>query len=140
MPLRTPYVLATTVLALAVSGCTVSVSTGGSDRPSSPTPTEESPGPAAVAKHVELRRTPGQLPVTLGATVRSLRDYWDDQMPAIYGRPFQELRGGVQAKSEASAAWSCVGQRVSYADIKGNAFYCGGPQDDYIAYDASSLM
>ena len=93
-----------------------------------------------IAGTVDLRRTPGQLPATLDATVRSLREYWSEQLPAVYDQPFRELAGGVQAKTEASGAWSCGGQRVTYADVQGNAFYCGGPQDDYIAFDAASLL
>jgi predicted metalloprotease len=74
------------------------------------------------------------------ATTRSLRKYWTDEMPRIYGQRFRELRGGIQAKTESSRAWSCGGQRVTYDEMKGNAFYCGGPRDDYIAYDAGFLL
>ena len=33
-----------------------------------------------------------------------------------------------------------TGERLTYDDIRGNAFYCGGEDDDYIAYDAAYLM
>ena len=61
-------------------------------------------------------------------------------MPAAYGREFTDLRGGFQPKTPASPPWSCGGRQVTYEDIKGNAFYCGGPQDDYIAWDAAMLF
>jgi hypothetical protein len=32
------------------------------------------------------------------------------------------------------------GERVTYDDIRGNAFYCGGKNDDYIASDAAFLL
>jgi predicted metalloprotease len=132
------------VLAVMASGCTVSVSTDRSGRsdsaPPSPSTTQESPGTAPTVGHVELRSTPGELPATLAATTRSLREYWSEQLPAVYGRRFQELRGGFQATTESSEPWRCGGQRLTYTDVRGNAFYCGGPQDDYIAYDDASLL
>lgn len=147
MPRHTRLLLAAALM-VAVSGCSGSVSTEVGDRSDEPaaTPsdsasaTQGSPGAAGAVNQVELRRTPGQLPATVEATTRSLRAYWTDVMPRVYDRQFRELRGGIQAKTESSRAWSCGGQRVTYDDMKGNAFYCGGPRDDYIAYDAGFLL
>ena len=132
--------LAVGLLAGPLSGCVV-VGSGEDDQGSSRPPSSVGEGPLdRAAGSVDLRRTAGELPVTLDATVRSLRQYWSEQLPAVYGRPFRELAGGVQPKTDASEAWSCGGQRVSYEEVQGNAFYCGGPDDDYIAYDAASLL
>jgi predicted metalloprotease len=97
-------------------------------------------GSAAAGDGVDLLASPGDLSVTLAATTASLREYWSDQMDAVYGKQFRPLAGGVQPKTASSKPWSCGGTRYTYADIRGNAFYCGGPHDDYIAYDAAFLM
>jgi hypothetical protein len=47
---------------------------------------------------------------------------------------------GIQPKTKDSPPWTCNGERITYHDIRGNAFYCGGKNDDYIAYDAAYLM
>ena len=140
---------ATLLLAVALSGC-ISISTddgSGTQGTGVPQGSEETIGggrtdgpKGRAAGTVSLQRTAGELPVTLDATVRSLRQYWSEQLPAIYGREFEELAGGVRPATPTSAAMSCGGQRVTYEDVKGNAFYCGGPDDDYIAYDAASLL
>jgi predicted metalloprotease len=86
----------------------------------------------------------GQGPAALGpaaaSTQRSLVDFWDGEFPAVYGKQFEQLRGGFQAKTPQSPPFSCAGNRQTYEDLKGNAFYCGGPDDDYIAYDAAQLF
>jgi predicted metalloprotease len=94
-------------------------------------------GPTSV---VVLRDSPGDLPKALAATEVSNRDYWSTGLPEVYGKPFHDLAGGFQSKSPSSRPWTCHGQHLTYDDIKGNAFYCGGQGDDYIAYDAAFLL
>ncbi|WP_165546530.1 neutral zinc metallopeptidase [Kribbella soli] len=89
---------------------------------------------------VQLGRDPASLDPAAAATQRSLLDFWNDQFPAVYGRRFEQLRGGFQAKTPQSPPFTCAGKRQTYEDLKGNAFYCGGPDDDYIAYDAVQLF
>jgi len=74
------------------------------------------------------------------ATQSSLTAFWSGQFPEVYGREFTRLRGGFQPKTPQSPAFSCGGRRQTYDDLKGNAFYCGGPNDDYIAWDAAMLF
>jgi predicted metalloprotease len=74
------------------------------------------------------------------AAQQSLEQYWRREFPAVYGREFVALKGGFQPKTPRSQAFSCGGQRLTYSSLKGNAFYCGGPADDYIAWDAAQLM
>ena len=69
---------------------------------------------------------------------RSLIIYWTDELPNTYQRTFIELAGGFQPKTPASDPFSCSGQRQTYQDLRGNAFYC--PADDFIAWDAASLF
>jgi predicted metalloprotease len=94
-------------------------------------------GPTSV---VELRDTPGGLPKVLAAAEASIRDYWSTGLPEVYGKPFHALAGGFQPKFPSSRPWKCHGQNLTYDNIKGNAFYCGGQGDDYIAYDAAFLL
>jgi predicted metalloprotease len=94
-------------------------------------------GPTSV---VVLRDTPGDLPKALAAAEVSIRDYWANGLPEVYGKPFHDLAGGFQPKLPSSRPWTCHGQNLTYDDIKGNAFYCGGQGDDYIAYDAAFLL
>jgi predicted metalloprotease len=97
-------------------------------------------GTKREARLVELRATPGHLPTVLAATEVSLREFWADEFERVYARPFRDLAGGWQPKTPKSQPWTCQGHRVTYQDVKGNAFYCGGKQDDYIAYDAAFLL
>jgi predicted metalloprotease len=75
-----------------------------------------------------------------GASQRSLVDYWTAEFPKIYQQEFVELAGGFQPKTPQSPPFTCGGQRQTYADLRGNAFYCGGGNDDYIAWDAAELF
>ena len=127
------------VVLLCLSGC-VTVSGGGDAGPDPASPSDPERSSSSNADAVRLLREPGDLEVTLAATTQSLRTFWAEQMPRVYDTPFEDLAGGVQAKTESSAPWSCGGQRFDYSDVRGNAFYCGGPGDDYIAYDATSLL
>jgi predicted metalloprotease len=89
---------------------------------------------------VKLGRGPASLDPAAAAVQRSLVDFWGHEFPTVYDKPFQQLRGGFQAKTPQSPPFSCAGRRQTYDDLKGNAFYCGGPDDDYIAYDATQLF
>ncbi|GAA1520782.1 neutral zinc metallopeptidase [Kribbella lupini] len=88
---------------------------------------------------VSLGRTAESTGVT-DAAQQSLTAYWTAEMPKVYDQQFARLAGGYQAKTPQSAPFSCGGQRQTYEDLAGNAFYCGGGQDDYIAWDAAELF
>ncbi|MEV6283773.1 neutral zinc metallopeptidase [Kribbella sp. NPDC051770] len=91
-------------------------------------------------RQVNLGRERAALDSAATATQRSLLDFWDREFPAVYDGSFEQLRGGFQAKTPQSPPFTCAGRRQTYDDLKGNAFYCGGPDDDYIAYDAAQLF
>jgi predicted metalloprotease len=96
--------------------------------------------PSAPTAHVTLGRTAAELAPATSATEDSLEQFWAGRLPAVYKRGFTPLKGGFQPKTPQSPPFSCNGQRQTYDDMKGNAFYCGGPNDDYIAWDAALLM
>ena len=101
---------------------------------------DDDSGTTAATTSVDLLNRPADLDQTLEATAGSLREFWATELPRIYDEPFEDLAGGIQPKTEGSPPWTCNGERLTYDDIRGNAFYCGGEDDDYIAYDAAYLL
>ena len=101
---------------------------------------DDDSGTTAATTSVDLLNRPADLDQTLKATAGSLREFWATELPRIYGEPFEDLARGIQPKTEGSPPWTCNGERLTYDDIRGNAFYCGGKDDDYIAYDAADLL
>jgi predicted metalloprotease len=91
-----------------------------------------------TARPVTLSERPGDLNAVTRATVASLEEFWATQFPATYRRPYTPLTGGYRPETPQSPPFRCSGQRLSYRDIRLNAFYC--PADDYIAWDAAMLF
>ncbi|WBQ04493.1 hypothetical protein [Kribbella sp. CA-293567] len=89
---------------------------------------------------VSLGRSSGSAEGVTDAAQQSLVEYWSAELPKVYDKEFVQLAGGFQPKTPQSAPFSCGGQQQSYDDLRGNAFYCGGPDDDYIAWDATDLF
>jgi predicted metalloprotease len=89
---------------------------------------------------VTLGRTAAEVGAATSATERSLTDFWTRQLPEAYGKQFTPLRGGFQPKDPTSPPFTCGGKQQTYDDLKGNAFYCGSGDDDYIAFDAAMLF
>jgi predicted metalloprotease len=94
----------------------------------------------ASVPRATLSTEPADLDAVAKASEISLQQFWTRQMLATYHKPFAEVRGGYQPKVPNSPPWTCNGQKMTYRDIRGNAFYCGGDHDDYIAYDAAFLL
>jgi predicted metalloprotease len=88
---------------------------------------------------VSLGPDEGSLPRDNAATIKSLQEFWASSMPKTYREPFADLSGGYQPKTSQSPPFACGGQPLGYEEIRGNAFYCGAP-DDYIAWDAETLF
>jgi predicted metalloprotease len=132
--------VAAIVLVVAVVVVTTLATDDGSSS-SSPQPLQSpSTLPPNTSATVSISTDPANLDEVLGATIASLYDYWSQEFPKVYGKPWTKLSGGYQPKTPSSPPWTCGGQRVTYQDVEGNAFYCGGPNDDYIAYDAAQLL
>jgi predicted metalloprotease len=131
--------VAAIVLVVAVVVVTTLATNDGSS--SSPQPLQSpSTLPPNTSSTVNIKGDPANLDEVLGATIASLYDFWSQEFPKVYGKPWTKLSGGYQPKTPSSPPWTCGGQRVTYKDVEGNAFYCGGPNDDYIAYDAAQLL
>ncbi|ONI69372.1 hypothetical protein BWI15_22555 [Kribbella sp. ALI-6-A] len=92
-----------------------------------------------LGQHRLGRATPESGDV-VGAAQQSLISYWSKELPKVYQQDLQPLAGGFQPKTPDSEPFSCGGQRQTYDDLRGNAFYCGAPDDDYIAWDAAELF
>lgn len=96
-------------------------------------------------KPLPIRRVPAdgagahsaQEELLISATIEDLTTFWTAQMPALTGRKFVPLKGGITAMDSSAQAGSapCVG---SPGEIVGNAFFC--PSDDGIVYDAATLV
>lgn len=96
--------------------------------------------PEAGGESLRLGREEARPDDATSAAIESLRAYWSAELPATYQKTFLDLAGGYQPKTPESPPFSCGGQRLTYDDLRGNAFYCGGPDDDYIAWDAALLF
>ena len=59
-------------------------------------------GTADPTSVVVLRDTAGDLPKALAAAEVSNRDYWTNELPEVYGKPFHDLAGGFQPKLPSS--------------------------------------
>ena len=73
------------------------------------------------------------------AAVADIQDYWADQYKDLYGRryvPIPEDR--IIAARPGVTLPRCQGQKLSYRDVRDNAFYC--LESNYIAYDDVGLM
>jgi predicted metalloprotease len=73
--------------------------------------------------------------------IDDIRSWWTVTYPALYGRPYTDLAGGViRVTTEDVRVPACGGGRPPrYRDIAGNAYYCRDTAD-YIAYDDSTLF
>jgi predicted metalloprotease len=140
-PGRRPLVLAVVaVLAVIAVAVVIALAVADDESPSAGGGDGGRAGLTTGGSVVELRNEPEPLPRVAHATIASLRTYWSAEMPKLYDKEFRDLAGGFQAKTPDSPAWTCNDERLTYADIRGNAFYCGGQDDDYIAYDAAFLL
>ena len=97
----------------------------------------------APAAHASSSSTPSAggaaYQKVLTASIGELQRYWADQYPDLYGEKYQPIpRARVVAARPGVKIPSCQGERVRYADVRGNAFYC--LQSNFIAYDDVALM
>ena len=68
--------------------------------------------------------------------IADLQAYWTDEYPDLYGKKYQDVKGGLFAStSESTAGPECA---KGYSDVQGNAFYC--KLDDSVAWDAEKLL
>jgi predicted metalloprotease len=136
-----PALLSGLLPALALTGC-VSVSVG---------------WPGAVSSSGQTDGVGGAEVTIVGATdnpvdelahdaLADLEDYWAEQFPDVFRRPFQPLQGGYFSvdpndvdPDEYPQGVGCGQQPL---EVEGNAFYCEAPDtphSDSITYDRSFL-
>jgi predicted metalloprotease len=117
--------------------------------PTTPTPSTTAPGPSpTTAKGAKTGHVPADDPnrpshdydPVLDAAVADIAAFWRQQFPIVYGRPYEELKGGVWAMYPGVTGVPGCGRRQSttYREIRGNAFYCRDA--DFIAYDDAQLF
>ena len=106
------------VVVLLLPAVAVVVRAGGDD--------DDDSGTTAATTSGDFLNRPAGLDQTLEASAGSLREFWAAELPRIYDERFEDLAGGIQPKTEDSPPWTCNGEPLSYDDIRGNAFYCGG--------------
>lgn len=77
----------------------------------------------------------------LNRMIDDIRSYWMTTFPALYGKPYVDLAGGViRVTSTDVQVPPCGTTRAPrYRDIAGNAYYCRSSAD-YIAYDDTGLF
>ncbi|MET0920215.1 MAG: neutral zinc metallopeptidase [Acidimicrobiia bacterium] len=71
--------------------------------------------------------------------IAAIQSYWKEAFPDLYGAKYLPVPANrVFAAGPKTVLPKCQGQKLTYADAKGNAFYCYG--DNFVAYDNVSLM
>ena len=75
----------------------------------------------------------------LEAAVNDIQNYWRNEFPALYGKPYPELQNGIHAMRPGDTVTPGCGEPVTdYSAVEGNAFYCG--DGDFVAYDDAELI
>ena len=74
---------------------------------------------------------------TLKQAITDIQAYWKKTFPKVYGDKYIPM-GKVVAAHPGTALPACQGQKLGYADVKGNAFYCF--KSNFIAYDDADLL
>jgi predicted metalloprotease len=78
------------------------------------------------------------LDALVNGAISDVEAYWTETYPRVYDRPFEPLAGGYHPYGPDTELPRCGPTPISYADIRGNAFYC--PSDDLIAWDQVNLI
>jgi predicted metalloprotease len=72
------------------------------------------------------------------STISDVQAFWKQNFPTVFGRPWQDLTGGVFSVDTASARGAAPPCAEQPSDVEGNAFYC--PSKDSVAWDRSALL
>lgn len=68
--------------------------------------------------------------------VSDLYDYWDEQLPKLFGEKFTHIQRLVSYDSNGAGVTICGSSTKGFV----NAFYCGGNGEDAIAWDRGTLL
>ncbi|GAA1308679.1 neutral zinc metallopeptidase [Saccharothrix xinjiangensis] len=86
-----------------------------------------------------IRGTDGGPIDQLAATaITDINTYWEDAFPDTFGKPWQELEGGIYSVDTADPSAKPPPCTEQASDVEGNAFYC--PSADAIAWDRAALL
>jgi predicted metalloprotease len=89
--------------------------------------------------HADPNRPKQPYDQILAAMLNDIRQFWTATYPKVYGKPYEDLQGGIYAVYPgAEQVPGCGTSQTTYEDIKGNAFYCS--QGDFFAFDDSTLF
>jgi predicted metalloprotease len=103
-------------------------------------PATTAPGTRPVVDFGQGRRTKHDFDDFLVKAATDIEDFWAEQFPIVYGKPFTPLKGSIYAiyPGRTDDPTDCDGERITYDRVQGNAFYtdCG----DLIAYDDAQLL
>ena len=112
--------------AVLVAGC-------GGQETAVPAPTADKAGAGDVTIEGDPSTPVNKLAIE---AITDLQTYWSEQFPALYGRDYEPVTGGLYASTpDSEIGPDCAS---SYADVAGNAFYC--KIDDSVAWDADGLL
>jgi len=76
---------------------------------------------------------------SMRAAIADIQDFWAREYRALYGRGYEPIpQARVIAARPGVTIPKCQGFKVSYRDVRGNAFYC--LESNFIAYDDVGLM
>jgi predicted metalloprotease len=91
---------------------------------------------APLARHLEQRPAYEQ---TIRLTVADLQDYWESELPALYGVPYRRIPAAkIIPYTSTSKIPRCGPGPVRYKDVAANAFYCTAGK--FVAYDDEHLF
>lgn len=99
-------------------------------------------GAAAAAPAGASRPTAQPYDRILQTSIQDIQAYWSEQMPAVYGIPYQKLPAShihpYTSKTDMSSITACAHGGATYKDFKHNAFHC--PLDMTVNYDNQDLF
>jgi predicted metalloprotease len=76
---------------------------------------------------------------TVSVAISDIQDFWATTFPKIYGGHYDPVPANrIIAGHPGVRLPRCNGERLSYHDVSGNAFYC--LHDNFIAYDDTHLF
>ena len=72
------------------------------------------------------------------STIGDVQAFWKQSFPAVFGKQWHDLTGGVYSVDASSAKGAAPPCTEQASDVEGNAFYC--PAKDSVAWDRSALL
>src|SRR3954468_911593 len=76
---------------------------------------------------------------TVSVAISDIQDFWVTTFPKIYGGRYDPVPSSrIFAGHPGVKLPHCNGERLSYRDVAGNAFYC--LHDNFVAYDDTHLF